>query len=237
MTNLFKRNIKLKAFTLAETLITLVIIGIIAAITVPTIISNYVEQATVSKVKKFYSTMSNAINLAIVKNGSVSAWDLESESGSFDSASAIKFANYIKPYLNVMVDCKTDVPNSCMEKEIEYTALNGTTPSSIGKYASSTSFYRMILADGSLIWFRTNGNGCKNKSGSNSVNICAEIWFDINGNDKKPNKLGIDTFDTKVKARGLVPNEDDNDCYTSGHGWTCLRYILENSNMNYPSSK
>ncbi len=149
----------------------------------------------------------------------------------------VQFANYIKPYLNVMVDCKTDIPNNCMDGEIGYTGLNGSTTSDVTSYITGTYFYRMILADGSLVWLRTNGDGCTNTSGGYSKNICAEIWFDINGSDKKPNKLGKDTFDTKVRAYGLVPNEDINDCYTSSSGWTCIRHILQKSNMKYPSSK
>lgn len=136
-----------------------------------------------------------------------------------------------------MVDCKTDIPNNCMDGEIGYTGLNGSTTSDVTSYITGTYFYRMILADGSLVWLRTNGDGCTNTSGGYSKNICAEIWFDINGSDKKPNKLGKDTFDTKVRAYGLVPNEDINDCYTSSSGWTCIRHILQKSNMKYPSSK
>ncbi len=157
---------------------------------------------------------------------------MKADSGNYDSVSAIKFANYIKPYLNIMVDCKTDVPNNCMQGEIEYTALNGST-TNIGEYISSTDFYRMILTDGSLIWLRTNGNGCTRNSGNYSKNICAEIWFDINSSNRKPNKLCKDTFDTEVRAFGLVPNEDHNDCYTSSTGWTCIRHILQKSNMKY----
>lgn len=52
---------KKKAFTLAEVLITLGIIGVVAAITMPVLINKYQEIVTVTKVKKFYSLMSQAI--------------------------------------------------------------------------------------------------------------------------------------------------------------------------------
>ncbi|MCD7879492.1 MAG: type II secretion system GspH family protein [Candidatus Gastranaerophilales bacterium] len=57
-----------RAFTLAEVLITLVIIGVIAAITVPTIMANHQKQETAAKLKKFYSTLSNAIQLEEIEN-------------------------------------------------------------------------------------------------------------------------------------------------------------------------
>ncbi|MCD7879098.1 MAG: type II secretion system GspH family protein, partial [Candidatus Gastranaerophilales bacterium] len=56
------------AFTLAEVLITLVIIGIIAAVTVPTLMANYKKKEVSSRLKKFYSTLSNAVRLADIDN-------------------------------------------------------------------------------------------------------------------------------------------------------------------------
>ena len=60
---------KLNAFTLTEVLITLVIIGIVAAITVPTIIANYNEHDKISKIRKTYSTINNALSLSIINGG------------------------------------------------------------------------------------------------------------------------------------------------------------------------
>ena len=48
-----------KAFTLAETLIALVILGIIAAVTIPTLIRNHVDNANRAKVKKAMSMYEN----------------------------------------------------------------------------------------------------------------------------------------------------------------------------------
>ena len=62
------------AFTLAEVLITLGIIGIVAAMTIPTLIANYQKQQTVSKLKKFYSTINQAIKLSEVDNGFAAQW-------------------------------------------------------------------------------------------------------------------------------------------------------------------
>ncbi len=56
-----------KAFTLVETLITLVIIGVIAAMTIPTLISKYHEQETVTKLKKAQSILANAISMQKAK--------------------------------------------------------------------------------------------------------------------------------------------------------------------------
>ena len=63
------------AFTLAEVLITLVIIGVIAALTVPTLIQNTQKQEYVTALKKAYSTLSQATQQIIAENGSPAAAD------------------------------------------------------------------------------------------------------------------------------------------------------------------
>ena len=44
---------KFKAFTLAEVLITLAVLGVVAAMTIPTLVNNSSDQSTVTKVKKY----------------------------------------------------------------------------------------------------------------------------------------------------------------------------------------
>lgn len=62
------------AFTLAEVLITLGIIGVVAAMTIPNLVQSYKKKSTVVSIQKFYSVMSQAIKLSEVEHGSVSSW-------------------------------------------------------------------------------------------------------------------------------------------------------------------
>lgn len=64
-----KKSLKQKAFTLAETLITLSIIGVVAAMTVPTLMSNANKQIYVTGLKKAYSTLQNAIKMVPISVG------------------------------------------------------------------------------------------------------------------------------------------------------------------------
>ncbi|MBQ7450083.1 type II secretion system protein [bacterium] len=57
-----------KAFTLAETLITLSILGIVAAITIPALINKYTESANRTKVKKAMTTYEKVINSMLIEN-------------------------------------------------------------------------------------------------------------------------------------------------------------------------
>lgn len=52
---------KKKAFTLAEVLITLGIIGVVAALTMPSLMSNYRRKVAETQLKQTYSILLNAV--------------------------------------------------------------------------------------------------------------------------------------------------------------------------------
>ena len=58
-----------KGFTLAEVLITLVIVGVVAALTMPSLVTNYKKHATEVQFMKLVSTIQNATNMARTENG------------------------------------------------------------------------------------------------------------------------------------------------------------------------
>lgn len=62
---------KHKAFTMAEVLITLGIIGIVAAMTLPALVAKYQKNVTSNRLKKIYSTLSQALNRSQVDNGDI----------------------------------------------------------------------------------------------------------------------------------------------------------------------
>ena len=55
---------KIKGFTLAEVLITLGIIGVVAALTIPTVITNYKKSQIEARLKKLYTVMNQAVLLS-----------------------------------------------------------------------------------------------------------------------------------------------------------------------------
>lgn len=63
-----------KGFTLAEVLITLGIIGIVAAMTLPALVHNYKKQEIEAKIKKFYTNMAQAVKLSEIDNGPAFYW-------------------------------------------------------------------------------------------------------------------------------------------------------------------
>lgn len=102
------------AFTLAEILITLGIIGVIAALTMPALISNHRKTIVETRLKKFYSVMNQAILMTNKEyGGEYSYWYpeylvKESPGGnngtSIDKSaiSAVAFKKYLAPKLNIV---------------------------------------------------------------------------------------------------------------------------------------
>ena len=85
-------NSKLKrAFTLAEVLITLGVIGVVAALTMPTLIANYQKKAQYTQFMKAYNTLQTAIDLSTADNGDISSWSY----GSNDNERAAAFKKYL----------------------------------------------------------------------------------------------------------------------------------------------
>lgn len=89
-------NLK-KAFTLAEVLITLGIIGIVAEMTVPVLYNNVQKQTTLIRLKKEYSTINQAIRLSEVDNGMQNTWTYGAWSDG--SATLTWFNTYLAPYM------------------------------------------------------------------------------------------------------------------------------------------
>jgi len=87
--NKFVKTFKKTAFTLAEVLITLGIIGVVAAMTIPTLMTNIHHMQYTARLKKFYSTMKQAMISAEDEYGDVTDWDI-----------TLSFEDYLKKYFS-----------------------------------------------------------------------------------------------------------------------------------------
>ena len=87
------------AFTMAEVLITLGIIGVICAMTLPNLIGKYQKNQTLTLLKKTYTELNLAASLAVAEYGEREYWDY----GSFTAYNVQDFWNtYIIKYLKTM---------------------------------------------------------------------------------------------------------------------------------------
>lgn len=223
-----------KAFTLAEVLITLGIIGVVASLTVPTLMQNANERATVTALKKAYSTLSNAYKLAEQEDGTPDNWGLVANPSP-------QLLNKLVPYLKVDKDC-TDNSLGCFPAGVTYKWL----AASLGNYTifDNLAYPKLKLTDGTLIFGSVDSPSCIGSYGNSLAlqNECAHYWVDINGY-KNPNQMGKDVFGFWLTKYGIVPigsaqetlwpfanycKDKDNQ-----NGYSCAAWVLYNDNMDY----
>ena len=108
-------NIRRAAFTLAEVLITLAIIGVVAAMTIPTLIAKYQERQVVSSLTKVYSTLASAYQMVQAEYGPLSTWGLKTtvtgevndeDKPIYDHSANKLIVSRLKKYLKVAKTCE-----------------------------------------------------------------------------------------------------------------------------------
>ena len=87
-------SLKRPAFTLAEVLITLGIIGVVAALTIPTLMANHRKKVVETKLEKIYSVMNQAINLTNAEYGDVTNWIIDCGSSNSPTCSINEVENW-----------------------------------------------------------------------------------------------------------------------------------------------
>lgn len=235
---------KSSAFTLAEVLITLGIIGIVAALTIPSLMQKNQDQTTVSKLKKVYSTLSNAYTMALKDNGPPNTWGFSGT--SYNVASSQIMMDRIAPYLNIQKDC--GIAAGCFPN-VTYKLLNDTNWANL----DANGRPHVILQDGTLLASIFESGNCDIVVGSTPAlsTFCGSYDVDINGN-AGPNKVGVDLFRFFLTNFGILPKgvqgqtadqTFEANCRTSGSGvgsgFGCTAWIIYNGNMDYakcPSS-
>ena len=231
-------------FTLAEVLITLGIIGIVAALTIPSLLSNYQKKQYYTKFMKARSSLENALKLYAHERGCdddpLCGKELYEEENNnfalelskyFNGATLITQDNYeeiCKGYNKVAYN----YDGTNIEENAEWLCGDG-----LGGNPSANGF---ITMDGMLFsFYQDDGDG-----GGSLV--------DINGPDNGPNTYGRDIFVFyihKDKQKDNLCNNmwgrtkacNDNHehkwdslyCYDNTDGWNCAARLIEEGKMNY----
>lgn len=180
------------AFTLAEVLITLGIIGVVAAITIPTLINSYQNTQYVTAYKKFYTSMNQALVQMATDagcTGDLQCTGILDNGGVGDNTADQKLATELFKYLKVSKDCGTATTGDC------WAAYNTKYDGSGGTYNHNTDIrYKILTADGMSVYFFSQGDNCATSMGTGPYSkYCGNMNVDINGL-KGPNRLGRDVF-------------------------------------------
>ncbi len=191
-------NLKNKlAFTLAEVLITLGIIGIVAALTMPSLIANYKKQEYVTQLQKAVSTFEQGFRKRMAD---IECTDLNC-GGIQELLYPDNFEAEIKKNFEIVSACPMD--DSCMPREkdgsiLKYKYLGGSLGNNINVYNI------FILKSGTIIGMRDTYCAPVRMPGEANFDYnCAFVMIDVNGS-KAPNQWGRDVFYFLLNEMGML---------------------------------
>ena len=195
---------KNKAFTLAETLIVMGIIGVVAALTLPNLNSSTGDKEKVAKVKKIYQNLNDAFGRATAVYGAFNQW-CTNYSGDCQKRQGERITEFMK----VSKVCGIG-GGSCPIP----TASHYLNENDYDEGVCDNDAYCVILADGTLVGFKE----------------CVSI--DIDGPNKGTNTYGKDLFDFHYdNVDGIIPTGDfGTNCFRIGF---CTKWVIMNDNMDY----
>lgn len=191
-----------RAFTLAEVLITIGIIGVIASITIPILIQNAQTMQLKTAAKHAYAVASQAVQQMKNDNGG----DLSTYINTQAS-----FKPIFTTYLKVAQDCGK---NSCVSDYNHYNDLSGLV-------AEPYQQGQFITTDG-MFWSVKNWL---------SQSPYIQIMVDVNGYTKDPNVFGVDTFEFELINNNLLPGGATGTIYSVSSGF-CKRTITQATQNN-----
>lgn len=240
---------KKNAFTLAEVLITLGIIGIVAAMTIPALVQKQQKTQAITSVKKAYSVLNQNLKMAVAQNGPPSGWIGSEESPSYPTT--LKYFNqYIKPYYKIATICSGETAfisnygKKCGYKSDKSKRSGGwENYDLLGQWGNRVVF---ATPDGMIYFFYPYTTTCTEMDTSTPENpqyACSaksngtfDIAVDING-PKNPNTWGKDIFSfiLNPEKETIMPNgytksaeEVNEDCSKSKYtgGLTCATKLI-----------
>ena len=195
------------AFTLAEVLITLAIIGVVAGVTMPTLVTNIQERVRKEQVR----TVKYKLTKATDKMNSLG------KIGHYDTT--MDFVNELKNHLSIAKVCNNDELEKCWATESINAYQNGSTTltsfpvknlkqgvdlKALALGTKTTETVGIVTGDGvpMLLVYSPKCSGFDEaktytwsvqdgKPVTNATTNCISAIFDINGS-KGPNKIGTD---------------------------------------------
>lgn len=198
-------NVRRFAFTLAEVLITLAIIGVVAAMTIPTLVQNYQERSWNTASTVFQRKLGEALTVMNTQGSLAGYQDTED------------FVAELSKHMKISKICKNDDLMSCFEDKVIWGAENEEVDMTKVKNVShfgqdeweETDIVGAMFADGTTALIAYNKD-CKQDPYSNRViNIseqgigtdCLAILYDTSG-FKTPNTQQKDLRGLNIASLG-----------------------------------
>lgn len=199
------------------------IIGVIAMMTIPGLVTNATQQEAVARLKRTYSQLENAYRLATEVYGYPTAWRAESTGKNSHEKALNIFANY----LNVEKNC--GIGKGCFP-DLQYGGDKN--------FEETDWIAKARLTDGTLLGINLSNYNCEQNYGVGDFeHSCGWIYVDTNGT-KGPNLIGRDMFLFYITKERIVPAGTPEDTlYPVDKGWGNAAWVIYKGNMDYLSKK
>lgn len=229
------KNLKiLMAFSLAEVLITIGIIGVVAAMTMPSLIQKHQDKELVTRTQKAFSSFSNALLLLQNDYGTEGDNSLTFAEGASNEQIAQNFSKFFEG----SKVCKNKNQAGCSEY-YDYAIKYSNAQYDKGGNVKFLQLDKpsLILPNGIVFFIISNHSSCETRTytavdddgnqESYESSICANIAIDVNG-PRKPNQFGRDCYWAWVYRDRLDPN------FSDIYGGKSLKNILSgNGKLEY----
>lgn len=175
---MFKRG-----FTLAEILITLGIIGVVAAMTIPTLVANGKNQANASMLSSTISDVENALTVMLANE---SAEDLTETNAFSNTDDFDTFVNYLNNYIKISRHESSGTNFYETSESVKY--INGNT--------APIDVPGVMTKNGAIVLFNIPGTTGASAEDIEKYGLPAKaghVLVDVNG-ASKPNIFGRDVF-------------------------------------------
>ena len=196
-----KFNLRSFAFTLAEVLIVLGIIGVVAEMTIPSLSNNIQDQVQKAQLKELFSTLSQAtLEIKTENEGSmIGVWPDFASAYFADTRFGLMYSKYIKVTKECYSSPYSSDASQCWHK-------NGTTrgpdnvlcPASSLCWCSGCSTIETVQGS----WAMIDGADY-NCTGGPSGKTCLNIVLDTNG-IKPPNRWSYDIHTLYITTDGVA---------------------------------
>lgn len=181
-------------FTLAEVLITLGIIGVVAAMTLPALVNNAKNKELEAALRKNYSIIQQALQMYQAEHGVPLTPDITGTQAQANSLTAL-----IKPYFILLHDCGLSHITKCMPlpegEENNHISRIYKTYNNNNLNLGLLDDGQFVIKDGALILIENSGDVSDRRR---------LISVDVNGISKKPNKWGHDLFTFQLMNNGKI---------------------------------
>jgi len=212
----------LAAFTLAEILITLAVIGVVAALTIPSLVENHNAKAWATA-KDLWQKKLVEVTRRMNVDGVMTGYSTTED-----------YFETFKKYVKVVKTCDSNDINTCYSPKVVSTGKNGEievetsglkTANDLGLKDFGTNTMSFVIADGTTVIMAYNPNCPEvdpfSAAGQSGQVGCMGMMIDVNGK-KGPNRVGKDIQLSEGVAFSTCDNPIGDYCWSTDFAPTAI---------------